>query len=152
MTSSGYTLVEVMIVVVIIGIIAAIGIPNLLRAKVSANEGAMKDDLRMFSSSAESYRAATAPHVYPSSIADMTGATPSYLDSSWNSSHLLPGRHGYLISYTQRQSGRGFTVLASPISGQAENYFCVDQTGTILGNRSSVTASTDGCSAGAPIA
>ena len=46
LNQKGFTLVEIMIVVAIIGLLAAIAIPNLLRSRLSANEGAMKLDLR----------------------------------------------------------------------------------------------------------
>ncbi|MBP6342844.1 MAG: prepilin-type N-terminal cleavage/methylation domain-containing protein, partial [Candidatus Omnitrophica bacterium] len=51
----GFTLVEIMIVVAIIALLAAIAIPNLLRAKMSANDALAKATLRSLSTASESY-------------------------------------------------------------------------------------------------
>ena len=42
----GFTLVEIMIVVAIIALLAAIAIPNLLRARLNANDSASKASLQ----------------------------------------------------------------------------------------------------------
>ena len=54
----GFTLVELLIVVAIIALIAAIGIPALLRARLSANESATVGDVRTVLSAQSAYHSA----------------------------------------------------------------------------------------------
>jgi prepilin-type N-terminal cleavage/methylation domain-containing protein len=52
----GFTLIEVLIVVVILGILAAIVVPELSSASRQAREGVMKDDLRFMREQMTRYR------------------------------------------------------------------------------------------------
>ena len=79
---SGFTLVEIMIVVAIIALLAAIAIPNLLRAKIAANESLAKATLRTESTASETYQTAN-DGLYLSSEDDLYNANPKYLNTTY---------------------------------------------------------------------
>jgi len=96
----GFTLVEIMIVVAIVALLAAIAIPNLLRARINANDANAQATLRTISTGAESYAASNNGN-YPPLMTDMTTADPKYLNEDYTAS----ARHGYAFTYTGAITG-----------------------------------------------
>ena len=123
----GFTLVEIMIVVAIIVLLAAIAIPNLLRARLNANEATAIAAMRTLSTAMESYRAAQSPPTYPSALTNLNGSTPPYIDDTLASTN----KSGY--TFTLSGSTNTFTVVGTPqaVNVTGSRSFFVDHSGVV---------------------
>ena len=72
---NGFSLIELLIVVAIILIIAAIAIPNLLRARIAANEGATVSSIRTINTAQFAYNTTYPTFGYAASLASLGPAT-----------------------------------------------------------------------------
>lgn len=122
----GFTLVEIMIVVAIITILAAVGIVNLPRTKMTANESAAQATLKTISTACETFCAGNGG-AYPDEEADLIGVSPPYLAKAYDGQTF----QGY--AYSLSLGVGGYTVTATPAScGRTGNKVYTITTGAVL--------------------
>jgi len=125
----GFSLIELLIVVAIILIIAAIAIPNLLRARMAANEASAVGSIRTINTSAVTYSTAWGVQ-YPASLAAMAGAPGGV--AACTAALLIDPTLSGAVSAATAKSGYFFTFVgatATPAVGACTGF----QTYTVVG-------------------
>jgi type IV pilus assembly protein PilA len=141
----GFSLIELLIVVAIILIIAAIAIPNLLRSKIAANQASAVASLRTLNTSSVLYE--TNYQQYPSSIASMgTSGSATSTSADLIDSVLSTGqKSGY--DFTWSGGGTGATqyaIHANPLSNSSGTvYYYTDQSLVIRSNSTAAATIND---------
>jgi len=146
----GFSLIELLIVVAIILIIAAIAIPNLLRSRMAANEASAVGSLRTINTACVTY-STTYGVGFPSNLVNLGGPLNGSTSADLIDSVLAAGsKSGYNFSYTAGSPGSGtvvptYGVTADPITvGQTgQRYFYTDQSGVIRFNLTAQAGPTD---------
>lgn len=118
----GFTLVEIMIVVAIIALLAAIAIPNVLRGRATASETASIGNMRAIISSLEMYRSVY--QAYPDTAGKwatcMAAAVPAYSPPAFTA---MPGTvQGYVYTYIPGATPtQTYVMRAVPNAGQTRS-------------------------------
>jgi type IV pilus assembly protein PilA len=144
----GFSLIELLIVVAIIGIIAAIAIPNLLASRRAANEGSAQQSLRTISSAEATYHSTAGGGSY-GTMNDL--GAQSLVDSVLAGG--LKSGYNFTTGTAPAASTTSFTagatpVTASGITATGTRDFCIDQSGVLQANTASGTVPTDCTAAG----
>jgi type IV pilus assembly protein PilA len=146
----GFSLIELLIVVAIILIIAAIAIPNLLRSRMAANEASAVGSLRTINTAEVAYSttynigySSTLPDLGPAGTA--TSTTADLIDSV-----LSAGiKSGYSFVYTPGTADASGNINQYSLTGVPTNTgvtgqrsFFTDQSGVIRANPTGVASNT----------
>jgi type IV pilus assembly protein PilA len=140
----GFSLIELLIVVAIILIIAAIAIPNLLRSKMAANESSAVGSVRTINTAQVTYQ--TSWNIgFAAALNNLGGPSPCSIASSATACLLDPilttapnTKSGYVFAAVgtlpdPQGNPQGFNVTATPTAYQVNGTrsFCSDQGGVI---------------------
>jgi prepilin-type N-terminal cleavage/methylation domain-containing protein len=164
----GFSLIELLIVVAIILIIAAIAIPNLLRSRIAANQSSAVGSLRTLNTAEVTY-STTYNTGYSATLGDLgppaAGTTPTSTAAGLVDEVLSGSAAGGATTMNSTKSGYAFTytpgtpvdnkvstyaITATPVSvgTTGTNFYFTDQSGVIRQNSTAVAGSTDSPLAG----
>jgi len=140
---NGFSLIELLIVVAIILIIAAITVPNLLRSKIAANESSAVGSVRTIHTAEMTYQS-TWGTGFAVALANLGGPTPCLVGTAAAACILDPllsnppfTKSGYVFNAvgTVLLNGvfNGYELNATPVLVQTTGVraFCADHTGLI---------------------
>jgi prepilin-type N-terminal cleavage/methylation domain-containing protein len=155
-SSRGFTLIELLIVVALIAVLVAIGVPQLLRARLAANESSGIAALRAISSSEANYATTCGFGGYATDLADLVKPSPASGHGFLSPDLAANGvrKTGYIFAVAKNADADTVDVLqpscnaaaapratsffanAVPISPGATGtrYFATDTPGTIYAN------------------
>jgi type IV pilus assembly protein PilA len=148
-SSRGFSLIELLIVVAIILIIAAIAIPDLLKSRQAANQASAVGSLRTINTSEVTY-ASTYTTGFSSTLLQLDGTGMSTAGNAGLIDSVLAAgsKSGYTFIYTSYPDATGridaYAVQCGPSQGAGNgNFYFTDHSGVIRQNTATTATTTD---------
>jgi type IV pilus assembly protein PilA len=157
----GFSLIELLIVVAIILIIAAIAIPNLLRARMAANESSAVASIRTITTAEVTYQSAYPTVGYSPNLVDLGGALGAACVPASNTACLIDavlanngnpagsGKSGYTfatgVGTVVGGVNSGYTIVAVPlqINQTGIRGFCAEEDAVVRVDPAGVCSNTE---------
>jgi len=136
LAARGFTLIELMVTITIIIVIAAIAIPNLIRSRMTANEGAAIGAMRTIGSAEQQFQSAAiavdaAGVARYGTLAELMVEVPSFVDATFSSG----ARQGYnfAVVLAGAPGSPAYAANADPMvmDGTGSRGFFTDESGVI---------------------
>ena len=138
-THKGFSLIELLVVVAVILIVAAIAVPNFLRSRMRANEASAVASLRVLNTAAVTYSITYPTLGFPAQLTTLGGVNPCSASSTQACLIDDTLAQGTKSGYTFVWTGDGatpsisYTVTGTPqvLGATGQRMFCTDQSGVI---------------------
>jgi type IV pilus assembly protein PilA len=146
----GFSLIELLIVVAIILIIAAIAIPSMIHSRMAANEASAVASMRTMNTACTTYT--TSYNTFPSTLANLgPAAVPTAAAADLLDSILTSGtKSGYVFTYSAGTADANgnintFSINADPVARgtTGQRSFFTDSTFAIHVNSSATASASD---------
>lgn len=146
MRVKGFTLAEIIIVISIISLLAAVSIPNMLRTRIQANEGIAIASLKAIQAAEVTYRSANSNYGTLEQLGNLSTGSPPFIDSNLGCSDSPCRKGNYWFSVGTSSNPYQFVARAVPINKNTMHTFCMVEDGTIkISDEITNTTTRNGC-------